>query len=93
MAATYVVTGCAGFLGSNLVEPLLGAGHEVVGIDNLSMGRRDNIEEFRSDARFRFIQADVTVPAALAGDRRGRSTRSSTSQHSRSRATARRSTR
>ena len=67
MAATYVVTGCAGFLGSNLVGRMLGDGHEVVGIDNLSMGRLDNLEEFRGHAHFRFVEADITDPAALAG--------------------------
>ena len=36
--APYLVTGCAGFLGSNLVGRMLEAGHEVVGVDNLSMG-------------------------------------------------------
>ena len=39
VSATYLVTGCAGFLGSNLVERLLAGGHRVIGIDNLSMGR------------------------------------------------------
>ena len=66
MSATYLVTGCAGFLGSNLVERLLWAGHSVIGIDNLSMGRAENIEAFRNDGRFRFIQEDVTVPETLA---------------------------
>jgi hypothetical protein len=70
MAAPYLVTGCAGFLGSNLLGRMLGAGHEVVGIDNLSMGLLDNLAEFRDDGRFRFVQADVTDPAALAGTRR-----------------------
>ncbi len=65
MAAPYLVTGCAGFLGSNLVGRMLEAGHEVVGVDNLSMGKLDNLAEFRDDTRFRFVQADVTDPAAL----------------------------
>ena len=66
MPAPFLVTGCAGFLGSNLVGRMLQAGHEVVGVDNLSMGRADNLEEYREDARFRFVQADVTDPASLA---------------------------
>jgi UDP-glucose 4-epimerase len=65
MAAPYLVTGCAGFLGSNFVSRMLEAGHEVVGVDNLSMGLLDNLVEFRGDRRFRFVQADVTDPAAL----------------------------
>ncbi|MDH4260707.1 MAG: GDP-mannose 4,6-dehydratase [Gammaproteobacteria bacterium] len=67
MTGTYVVTGCAGFLGSNLVGRLLEAGHHVLGIDNLSMGKLENIAEFRDEPRFRFTQADVTDPQALAG--------------------------
>jgi len=66
VSATYLVTGCAGFLGSNLVERLLASGHRVVGIDNLSMGSVANLEEFRRDPRFRFVEADVTDPAVMA---------------------------
>ncbi len=66
MTAPYVVTGCAGFLGSNLVGRMLEAGHQIVGIDNLSMGRLDNLAEYRNDPRFRFVQADVTESQAFA---------------------------
>jgi UDP-glucose 4-epimerase len=65
MTATYVVTGCAGFLGSNLVGRLLAAGHCVIGIDNLSMGRMENIQEFPIGPRFTFIKADVTVASTF----------------------------
>jgi UDP-glucose 4-epimerase len=67
VAPPYLITGCAGFLGSNLVGRMLQAGHEVTGVDNLSMGRIDNLEEFRGDPRFSFVEADVTDPASLAG--------------------------
>ena len=60
MTSSYLVTGCAGFLGSNLVARLLSAGHRVVGIDNFSVGRLENIQEFLSEADFRFVRADVT---------------------------------
>jgi UDP-glucose 4-epimerase len=66
MTAEYVVTGCAGFLGSNLIGRLLESGHRVLGIDNLSMGRLDNIREFRDEPGFRFLQADVTEPGPLS---------------------------
>ncbi len=55
-----LVTGVAGFLGSNLLERLLDEGHSVVGIDNLSMGRRANIQFALANSRFRFIEADAT---------------------------------
>lgn len=67
MTMPIVVTGCAGFLGSNFVGRMLEAGHHVVGIDNLSMGKVENLREYRDDPRFRFIEADVTEPSALAG--------------------------
>jgi UDP-glucose 4-epimerase len=61
-ASVVLVTGVAGFLGSNLLERLLLEGHSVVGVDNLSMGRRQNIEFALTNDRFRFIEADATDP-------------------------------
>lgn len=55
-----VVTGAAGFLGSHLVDKLLGQGHEVVGIDSLVTGSMENLSHLDGDRRFRFIKADVT---------------------------------
>lgn len=55
-----LVTGVAGFLGSHLLDRLLDAGHSVVGIDDLSMGRLSNMEGRLKDERFRFLQRDVT---------------------------------
>ena len=43
--ATYLITGIAGFIGSNLARAALRAGHSVRGIDNFSTGRRENLEE------------------------------------------------
>ena len=57
--STILVTGVAGFLGSNLLERLLDEGHRVVGIDNLSMGHPSNIAEAMDNADFRFINADA----------------------------------
>jgi UDP-glucose 4-epimerase len=63
----FLVTGAAGFLGSNLIERALADGHEIVGVDNLSMGRVENLADFLSHPRFRFVQRDVTAPNAFEG--------------------------
>jgi UDP-N-acetylglucosamine 4-epimerase len=61
----WLVTGVAGFIGSNLLETLLGLGQQVVGLDDLSTGRRENLELVRAavggDAwsRCRFIEGDI----------------------------------
>lgn len=60
-----LVTGVAGFLGSNLLDRLLAEGHQVVGIDNLSMGRRENIAAHLPNKAFRFLQQDVTERATF----------------------------
>lgn len=61
-----LVTGVAGFLGSHLLDRLIAAGHSVVGIDNLSMGRLSNIEHHIANKRFQFIQRDVTEQKTFA---------------------------
>lgn len=55
-----LVTGVAGFLGSHLLDKLIASGHEVVGIDNLCMGKLDNISEHLTNKAFQFLQKDVT---------------------------------
>ena len=57
-----LVTGGAGFLGSNLTLKLLNQGHEVVVVDNLSMGRMENLAATSGHANFEFVEADVTLP-------------------------------
>ena len=54
-----LVTGGAGFIGSNLTESLLNAGNEVVCLDNFSTGKRKNIEEFLLNPRFRLFEGDI----------------------------------
>lgn len=54
-----LVTGCAGFIGSNLTDRLLANGHEVVGYDNFSTGRRVFLEQALQSPNFKLIQADT----------------------------------
>ena len=58
------VTGGAGFIGSNLVDRLLADGHEVVVLDNLSTGRKENLGE--ALARVEFLEGDLRDPKAVA---------------------------
>ncbi|MDJ0909446.1 MAG: GDP-mannose 4,6-dehydratase [Woeseiaceae bacterium] len=55
-----LVTGGAGFLGSNLTKRLLDEGHEVVVVDNLSMGRLENLSACSGKPGYEFVEADVT---------------------------------
>ena len=54
-----LITGAAGFIGSNLVEHFLSQGYEVVGMDNFETGFRHNIEEFQSNPDFSFVEGDI----------------------------------
>ena len=64
--STWVVTGCAGFIGSNLIEALLKINQNVIGIDNFSTGKRNNLDEVSSIlnrqqfSNFKFIKGDIS---------------------------------
>jgi UDP-glucose 4-epimerase len=55
-----LVTGGAGFIGSNLIETLLAQGHQVRTIDNLSTGSLDNLKGFMDNPAFGFLEGTVT---------------------------------
>ena len=65
---TILVTGGAGFLGSHLCERLLKDGNEVICLDNLFTGSKDNIRHLMSNERFEFIRHDITQPISLEVD-------------------------
>src|SRR5262252_2171079 len=65
------VTGGAGFIGSNLVDRLLGRGDEVVAYDNLSTGRREFLRDAFANPRFALVEGDVLDGAAVRAAMRG----------------------
>jgi UDP-N-acetylglucosamine 4-epimerase len=74
---SWLVTGCAGFIGSNLIEALLKLDQRVVGLDNFATGYQHNLDEVRANvsaqqwSNFRFIRGDIreasTCAQAVAG--------------------------
>jgi UDP-glucose 4-epimerase len=67
----YLVTGCAGFIGSTLTERLLSDGHVVVGYDNFSTGQESFLRTARESANFRLVRGDVLDSATLAESMHG----------------------
>lgn len=63
-----LITGGAGFIGSHLCERLLADGHEVLCVDNLFTGRRQNIAPLLSNTAFEFNRHDVTFPLFVETD-------------------------
>lgn len=60
-----LITGAAGFLGSHLIKKLLVENHSVIGIDDLSTGSMANLEIFKENKNFQFIEHDVRSPIEL----------------------------
>ena len=60
-----LITGAAGFIGSNLANHLLGNGHNVTGIDNLNYGFMRNVEPIKHHPNFKFILGDIANPHIL----------------------------
>jgi UDP-glucose 4-epimerase len=67
----YLVTGCAGFIGSTLTDRLLSDGHVVVGYDNFSTGQEEFLGKALESADFRLVRADLLDSAALTHAMRG----------------------
>ncbi|MES2159782.1 MAG: NAD-dependent epimerase/dehydratase family protein [Pseudomonadota bacterium] len=74
---TWLITGCAGFIGSNLLEALLRLGQTVVGLDNFETGHQHNLDRVRELVgaerwrQFRFVRGDIRVLADCAGAAQG----------------------
>jgi UDP-N-acetylglucosamine 4-epimerase len=68
---TIVITGVAGFIGSNLASHFLSKGYKVVGLDNFATGHRKNMDSFITNENYTFIEGDIrnlaTCNAAVAG--------------------------
>ncbi|QIA24722.1 UDP-glucuronic acid decarboxylase family protein [Mesorhizobium sp. AA22] len=67
-AKRVLVTGGAGFLGSHLIDKLIGMGNEVLCVDNLFTGAKKNIEHLASHPKFEFIRHDITFPLYVEVD-------------------------
>ena len=65
----YLITGIAGFIGSNLAHALLDRGHEVRGIDNFSHGRRENLKNIEN--KIDLHEADITDEYAISAACKG----------------------
>tara|TARA_B100000686_G_scaffold351625_1_gene450927 strand:- start:2665 stop:3657 length:993 start_codon:yes stop_codon:yes gene_type:complete len=59
MKQIFLITGCAGFIGSHMVDYILKKGHKVIGIDNLTSGKKINIIHNLKNKNFRFYKLDL----------------------------------
>src|SRR5690242_8866489 len=62
MGKVALVTGGSGFLGSHLSDALLARGWDVIAVDNLSTGSRENVAHLENDSRFRLMEHDICKP-------------------------------
>lgn len=65
MASHFIITGCAGFIGSSLVDRLLAQGHRVTGIDDFSTGQRHFLTDALKNPAFTLVEADLLDFPAL----------------------------
>lgn len=57
--SVFLVTGAAGFIGSNLCEAILGMGYKVRALDDLSTGKQENVDMFLAHPNYEFIKGDI----------------------------------
>jgi len=57
-----LLAGAAGFIGSHLADRLLADGHQVIGVDNFSTGRSENLAHLNEHPRFRLVEHDILEP-------------------------------
>ncbi|MEG1257754.1 MAG: UDP-glucuronic acid decarboxylase family protein [Akkermansia sp.] len=62
-----VVAGAAGFVGSHLVDRLLAAGLQVIGVDNFVTGKKRNLDHLRDNPNFAFIEQDISEKLDIPG--------------------------
>lgn len=65
---TVVVTGGAGFIGSHLCDTLIERGNQVIAVDNLFSGSRENIAHLLRQRNFTFLKRDITAPFSISGE-------------------------
>ncbi len=65
MADHYIITGCAGFIGSSMVDRLLAQGYRVTGVDNFSTGQRPFLEGALKNQAFKLVEGDLLDLPAL----------------------------
>lgn len=58
-SSLFLVTGAAGFIGSNLCEAILEMGYKVRALDDLSTGKQENVDMFMNNSNYRFIKGDI----------------------------------
>lgn len=66
-AKTFLITGAAGFIGSHLCERFLSSGSAVIAVDNFLTGSRKNIDLFKPNPKFKFIEHDISRPLKVEG--------------------------
>lgn len=67
----FLITGCAGFIGSNLTEYVLSLGLKVRGLDNFATGKKENMDSFIDNPDFEFIEGDIRNKDVCIGALKG----------------------